>query len=441
MAGQIDQIVSVAIQASAASPQVPNFGTPAVVAYHTHYLDRIRTYTSLAGMVADGFTITEAAYLLARAIFAQTPSPSSVKVIRATTAVAQVIQFTVTDTTNGDVVGITLLRPDGTVATIQHTVASETATQVATALAALSITGATLGSSGAVVTITISTAGQTWYLQSIAGGTIVDNTPSASLATDLNAAVAVDSDFYGFSTQYVDATNIAAASSWAESNKRIHYYTTSDSNNTTAGTGIGNTLKSASDAYSFGVFKKQVSDFAAAAAMGNEFVRDPGTYTMAFKQLAGVQVDKLTDTEIQNLETNNLNHYDAVAGVNITRQGVCASGLYVDLRRGIDALSAAVQFNVYDLLVTSPKVPYDPFGIAMVGAEVRSALAQFTSPAQNPTAALLRGDPGFAPIVTLPAISTVQPIDRQQRRLKGVGFVAYAQNAVQTVQIQGVVNI
>lgn len=440
MAGPVDQIVTVTIQANNATTQVPNFGIPALLAYHTHNTDKIRTYSSLAGMVSDGFSTTEPAYYMASALLAQNPTVPSFKIIRGSTAAAMTFTFTVTDTTVGDTIGFTVVGVNGTTTVVNTTSTGAVNTDASTLAGLTAPNGCTMGAVGAVVTVTVTTPGKVVYVSAVKGGTYLDTTASASPATDLTNALAVDSTWYGIAGEHCDATNIAAIASWAETNKRIQYYTTADTNNLSASSGIGHTLNLAGDQYSYGAYSGTPIQYAGVATMANEFARDPGTYTMAFKQLASVTVDALTDTQITNLEGNVLNYYTNVAGDNIVRPGKVASGLYVDLRRGIDALGAAVQFQVYNLLVSQPKVPYDPFGIAMVGGEVRSALASFTASANAPVA-LLRNDPGFKPTVILPDVSTELSADRQARVLKNVNFVAYAQNAVQTVKINGTVNV
>lgn len=439
MAGQLDAIVSVSIQATNATLQLPNFGIPAVLAYHTHNTDFIRTYSSLAGMVTDSFTTTEPAYLMASSLLNQSPTVTQFKVIRGSTAAAMTATFTVTDVSVGDQIGYTVIGVNGTT-TLCYVTATGNTTTDATAIAALTDpNGCTMTSSSAIVTITVTVAGKVAYISGIKGGTYADTTASASPATDLNAALAVDHSWYGVAGEHCDATNIAAIAVWAESNKRLHYYTTADSNNLSASSGIGNTLKTAGDQYSYGAYSGTPSTYAGCATMANEFARDPGTYTMAFKALAGVPVDNLTDTQITNLEGNNLNYYTNVAGQNIIRPGKVASGLYVDLRRGIDALAADIQFSQFAVLVTDPKVPYDPFGIAMLGAELKSSLNRFTATPSAPRA-LLRNDPGFQPQVILPTMANVNPVDEQNRLLKNLNFKAWAQNAVQTVQVVGTIN-
>ena len=64
-------------------------------------------------------------------------------------------------------------------------------------------------------------------------------------------------------------------------------------------------------------------------------------------------------------------------------------------------------------------------------------------PHTTPTkpAALIRTDTGFKPTVTIGDISTALSTDRQARIYKLASFSCYAQNAMQTVQVSGVVNI
>jgi hypothetical protein len=444
MAGPLDGLVTVTIIATNAAPQLPNFGTPALVAYHTHNTDFVRTYTNLSGMVTDSFATTEPAYLWASTILSQTPSVPSFKIIRGSTAAAQTQTFKVVDTSTGDSVGFSMQGVNGVVADIHRTnPGGETAIQIATAIAALAAANGTTMASGGTDTVTNTTtvAGKVAYVSLVKGGNYTDTTAASTPATDLNNALTVDTSFYGVTSEHMDATNILAMAVWAEANKRMNIYTTADTAAKGAGTGIGNTLKAAGYTYSFGQWGGMPAQYGAAALESQRFTAKPGTDTWAYKQLAGVTADALTPTEITNLNGNNLNYYLAnVAGVNITLNGIDASGLYADLRRGIDALAAQIQIQVYLLLLSLPKVPYDPIGIAMVGAEVQSALQQFTA-TPNAPAALLRGDPGFAPIVILPDIKVIPAIDRATRVLKNVLFVAYAQNAVQTVQINGVVNI
>lgn len=451
MAGILDSLVSVTITASGATPQVPNFGTPAVLCYHVLNTDYIRTYTASSEYVDDGGAITDPAYYMLERIFSQSPSPSEAKVIRGSSAVTQSVTFTVNDAggstvVTGDQYGYQCVGTDGVAVDMYHTAtAGQTPTQVATAIAALTdATGVATTSALAVVTSATAVAGKIAYYQGVKGGVFIDNTPTATYATDLNNALGVDTDWYGITGEHQDRNNIAAAASWAESNKRLHAYSTMDTNAKGTGTGIGATMKAAGYAYTFGQWGGTSIEYGALGILAKQFCADPGTDTWAYKELAGVTVDSLTTTEITALgkETangNRLNYYISIANTSNTRFGICASGMYADLRRGIDALAAAIQIAVFQVLRTSPKLPFDPGGIAIVGSAVRSVLSRFTATPQQP-AALLRGDPGFAPVVLLPDIASTSSADRGNRYLNGIRFTAYAQNAIQVVAISGAVN-
>lgn len=100
-----DDIASISITATAATPTRDNFGTPLVAAYHAHYLDRARSYAALAAMVADGFGPWSPAYRIAAACFAQQPRPTRVKVGRRAHAFSQVVDLTPAAPVNGRVYG------------------------------------------------------------------------------------------------------------------------------------------------------------------------------------------------------------------------------------------------------------------------------------------------------------------------------------------------
>lgn len=444
MATLLDGLVSVTISTISATPQLANSNTPAFLAYHQLYGDFIRTYVSPAGWISDGGAITDPAYAWLSTVFGQTPSPASAKIIRGSSAVQQVTTFLVTDNTAGDTVGLSYQGVNGVVKDLHIVVpAAQTAIQVATAIVALGApNGCSIANGGtATVTITTTVSGNVCYPSAIKGGTYTDTTPTATVATDLNNAIGVDSAWYGITDEHQDATNIAATSTWAKANQKLHCYTTADSANLGVATGIGATLKGLGSTYDFGMYSGTPNSYAASALEAQRFTAVPGSDTWAYKQLSGVAADTLTPTQVVNLNGNNLNYYLAnVAGVNITLVGKDASGMFADLRRGIDALISQIQINVFTLLVASPKVPYDPAGIALVGNAVSVALQQYTASPNN-NAALLRGDPGFAPQVFLPSIASTTTSDRQQRILRNVTFTAYAQNAVQQIFISGTVNL
>jgi hypothetical protein len=453
--GNIDQIVSVQITAQSNAPSRESFGVPAILAYHTHNTDLIRTYNDLAGMVSDGFSSNEPAYLMATAIVSQNPRPPAFKVIRGTTSTAQTFTVTVTDNNVDDKVGLSILDSDGTIHDLYHTVAfGESTDQVATALALViaAVSGVTSSTAtGSVILTTLTTSGDTWYpslepndSSTFRGGfqgvTWADTSTDVNADDDLTAVVLVDKDFYGVSSQYIGADNIQTISAWCEANKRIHSYVTADGANLVASSGIMSTLKGLSYKYSFGVFTQTPWDFVALGLEANRFTADPGTDTWDLKQVTGaIPDDNLTPTQLQNITTNNGNYFTTTGGLEIMTDGRSAQGQFMDLTRGIDALANDMQVEVFGLLASAPKVPFTSKGISSVAGAVAASLARFTASDAQPNA-LLSNDAGFQPQVLPPKIGSISQADKKDRILRKMNWTAVAAGAIQTVFIQGVVN-
>jgi hypothetical protein len=90
----LDDIVTLSITRSTRTPTRAGFGVALLLAYHTLNADRVREYSSLDGMVDDGFTPYDPAYLAAQSYFAQSPAPTRIKVGRRALAPTQVVELT-----------------------------------------------------------------------------------------------------------------------------------------------------------------------------------------------------------------------------------------------------------------------------------------------------------------------------------------------------------
>lgn len=102
--------------AAASSPTVAALNTGLIAAYHTHYADRVRVYSSssaLASMVADGFSTTEPAYLAAERYLAAPNAPSLIAIGRRANPPLQTINLSLIDGTVGDDYNLTLVGSDG----------------------------------------------------------------------------------------------------------------------------------------------------------------------------------------------------------------------------------------------------------------------------------------------------------------------------------------
>lgn len=440
MSGQVDSIVVVSITATSAQPTVGNFGTPLFIQYHTHNTDKVRTYTDLAGMVTDGFSVYEPAYLWATKVLSQNPHPPEFKIGRGTTAVAQHMTFVAATPSTGDTVGMTLALPTGTSVTATTTAVSGwTASNAASALGAIigSVSGvASTTVTSASIAITWTTAGNIVYPSTILGGAYTDDTASSSPGTDLDAIKLVDDDFYGVTGAIMSKADITAVAVWVAANKKTHYYTTADDDNRSGvSAGVMHDLNAAGYKRSYGQWSGTPAQYGASALEALEFTYDPGTYTDAFKGLEGITIDSLTATQRGNITTNSGNYYVNIGGVNATFDGRSAQGQFMDLTRFLDALENDIQVRVFTLLVNLPKVPYDSIGYGMIGAEIGASLASFV------LTGALSNDPDDQPKVVLPLISDASSADRLARTARGFKFSCLYTSAIQKVLIQGVVNV
>jgi hypothetical protein len=93
----LSDIVNVSISLETGQVTQAGFGLPLILGAHSRFTDRIRFYTDLAGMVADGFVSTDAEYKAAAAMFAQTPRPQRIAIGRRAAKPTQ--QFTITPLT------------------------------------------------------------------------------------------------------------------------------------------------------------------------------------------------------------------------------------------------------------------------------------------------------------------------------------------------------
>jgi len=446
----IDQVVNVSITATSATPSLPGVDIPAIIAYHTHNTDLVRTYFDVTDMVTDGFGVNEPAYLAALALISQDPRPAQFKVIRATGDYQQTMTFKVTNLNAGAIVGLTFRKPDGTTVDWKRTnPGAETAIQIATALVALAPAGVTMANGGGTldtVTITVTTHHNVWYPRGVltAGGDYLDTTGAptgAALGTDLDAAVLVDPNFYGLSGVLMSDAAIQAIAVWAEANKRLHSYTTPNTDNiNTNNAGIFQTLKTAAYNYSIGLYKDKPEQYGGVAWEAQRFTADPGSDTWAYKTLEAVDVDALTPTQITNAgqlvdpATKNGNVYISIANTNNTVDGRCASGMYADIRRGIDAMSRDIQIAVFTAIKNNPKLPYTRKGIATIGGEIAGVIKRYIA------SGFISNDAGFEYQIQLPDLATISTSDKQKRKLRNVKFTCTAQGAIQTVFVQGSLN-
>ncbi len=259
------------------------------------------------------------------------------------------------------------------------------------------------------------------------------------VATDLAAIKLEDDSWYELLTLSNSYAVVLAAAGWVETDGGKTYAaqtqdTAVEATALAGATDIGEKLQSLGYARTHLWYDRDGADFLDAGVSGACLPLDPGTETWKFKQPAGCAALSLTSTQKSHLDAKNVNYFYVVTqSLAITGEGKVASGEWIDIVRGRDALANAIQTAVVNA-VTDPaisKLPYTDAGIQVIANRVQEALTKFeVSPG------LLT--PGSSTI-SVPKASSVSDADRAARVLNNLSWTAQLQSAIHSGTISGVV--
>jgi hypothetical protein len=435
----ITDVVSLAISVQGAGPQQAGFGETLIAASNLWFSGGVREYSSVSGMITDGAGANHPAVLAATMIFSQNPAPPAVKVGPRNLKPAQTLKVTLNSTSTLDTYSFKVGLPGTTPATISFASTGVPGTDAGTAAAAvtaLALTGvtATHTSSNAFFTISLTAGALVDFYPDLVHCSFADTTTDPGIATDLNAILALDANWYGLVLDSQSPAEITAAAAWAEANGKLFIWNTTDSlcMNPSDTTNIMYTEKLLSHTRSAGLMSaSRLLSYSGAAWQGRLFPTIPGSENWAFKTLSGVIADPLTTTQIHAVEGFNGSVYSTIFGLNLTQFGKRPDGQWIDITRGIDALTNAIQVGILALLANNLKIPYTDAGVDMIRSVLTAALTQFVN------TGFLAASP--APFVSVPLVANLSPTSRQSRNLPLVSFTAQLAGAIDSVTIQGVI--
>jgi hypothetical protein len=444
--------VTVTITSATRTPTRVGFGTPLVLGYHTAWPDRERTYENLTDMAADGITSTgvgAATYWTAAAIFSQTPRVKQLKVGRRTNAWTQVIKL-VPSFVAGTINKISIGPIGGSAQTFQRTVpgSSSLAAEITALKAlidasspALAVTTASTDTN-TTLSVTANVAGQMFVFSGRNPEmTILDATAApAAISSDLDACRVANDDWYGFHLDSSSKAECLVAAAWTETQLKIFFATTSDTENGTIG--ASGTLLKQLKALSYfrtstWVDGAVLPSFLGAGIMGEEFPYEPGSGTYLGKTVAGVTVDTPSSTFEGEVVAQRGNVYTEVLGKNVTRPGVSASGEFIDLAVGRDCLASRLKEAVFGVISGNRRVPYTNGGVAMLRGAALGVLKRQQGSKANPGFL----DPEVEPVVTAPLVEDVDPADRAARIFPDLDFSAKVSGAIHSVPLTGTISV
>lgn len=440
---ELDNIVSVSITTNDLVADRINFGLPLIAGYFptSIFPERVREYSTTAEMVADGFSATHPMVRAASKLTSQDPKVRSFKIGRRAVSAQQTINLTPTSTTEGDIVSVTVVSPDGTETVVSRTNgAGEAAPDITLAFAPLltAVVGMTATNAIGSIDCVGDASGDLFDYKALRNLAVIDNTVNAGLTADLTAIESEDASWYALGLDSNSKAEIALATAWIESRKKIGLFNSADAEilASTAGN-AALVMQAAAYNRSAILWSGSVLSYAAIAWLGRQLPEDPGASTWMFQRLSGITRDSLTTANIAALKAQRCNYYIAVAGIGTTGDGVMASGRFIDVQRTSDYFIDQIQVSVFELFSNAKKIPYTDGGVSLVKAEIKGILREGRGSATSPGPL----DPGVEPLVTAPLVASVSTANRASRHLPDIHFSARLSGGVHSITIVGVLSV
>ena len=439
----LSDIANVTIRLETGGISQVGFGTAMILGYSmSGWTERTRTYSSMTGVAAD-FAATTPEYKAANAYFAQQPHPEQLVIGRGTLKPTMAFKVTVAAVNNSQKYSVNLngtqfdYTSDGTATNDEIILGLQTA--ITAAATAAGFTAAVAGVAPATyLTVTGAVAGNwcSFFVTDPGLLTLLQTTTNPGIATDLDAIVVENDDWYALLTLYNSSACVLAAAAWAESKLKVYCPQLTDSEIATVAesiaTDVADALKTASYFRTLPFYHPENGQFEDAATLGRMLPYSPGSETWRGKTLGGISAlgptvpYKMTETWRTNIKAKNCNYYYTLHGRNITAEGVVASGEWIDTIRGRDWLQVRMQEDVALAVINAAKVPYTDPGIAKIDNVIRARLQ-------------LAIEAGFLAsfTVVVPTAASQTLADRAARILRGYSFNAQIAGAIHLVYITG----
>ena len=245
--------------------------------------------------------------------------------------------------------------------------------------------------------------------------------------------------WYGIAPAGIDPEDYKAIADWTEANEKLFGFPVQST---------GKPLDTSAYMRTFALYASIGEDdgdstpdttkYAHVAWFCKCFNYEPGSETWALKTLNLIEPASLTGTDMQDMKEQNINYYTTYAGKNVTQGGKTLGGEWIDVIRFRDWLKNDMQYRLFNLLYTHPKIPYTDEGISLVQNQMIASLTQGQrqggiAPDEFDEDGKLI--PGFTVTVLLAA--TLTAADRASRVLSGCKFHARLAGAIHVVNVYG----
>lgn len=432
----IDPIVSVIVDRQTGAVTQQGFGIGLCLGIHRRFTELSKLYGDIDEVAID-FNSSDKEYIAANKYFSQEPKPEGIVIGRR--KLSDTSTITVTSAVAGELYRVSVNGTD-----FDYTpVGSPTVITIATALAGLVNGGSEPVSAtdnlDGTFDVSADVVGTPYTLDIEGLLSITDYITSQAITDDLDDILDYSNNFYAvFSTTRVQADQLLIAS-WVASRKKVAFLASSESNyvNETVEvdeTSLAAKLKITSN-FRAGSIYSEVADtqYPDAAVCGVFLPRVPGSYTLNYQTLTGVDVSFLNDTQTNNALNKFGNVFRFVGNENLISNGRFADNSKVDEIHFIDWLTARTQEAVFALMVNLEKIPYTNPGINQVVNAIQGVIGQGIE------AGGIAADP--APIYNIPNKSDIPTNDVANRILPDISVDFTLAGAIEFVNIRLIVRV
>jgi hypothetical protein len=448
-------IANIALDTASVSRQ--GFGTLLFVGKHNYFPERIKAYTSVTSMVADGIPTTSGVYAAAQAAFSQNPSPTSIKIGRqestsvlAPTGIADGVEFKITIAAK-DAVTAEFVYAAGAADDAEAIVdALKTAIDADTDIAAKVTTTKVGAGADAVLELSQTATGVDWFtVSSLLNLTETFKEVSTETAADtINAISLIDDAWYYFSAEdHTEAFIVSAAATLEAKLKFYRFSTAVVGSYASTPTGPLALVQTSNYFRTSGMYHHEAdTKFPEVAAIAEIAFAVTGTVTYANRIVAGVSPslngdgNTLTTTQQNNLKTVNGDFFARVGSFStdpvIIVVGKTASGEWIDNIVGRDNMEVDMEadFTNFFIRQKASKAAFNNKGANQLRSVLRSVLNLYT----------VEGTHNFIEKdfeIIIPDQSAFNSADKASRTFTQITFKAKLTNAIHMVEITGTLSL
>jgi hypothetical protein len=312
-----------------------------------------------------------------------------------------------------------------------------------TGVQTLADTASTVSPSSAF-TITADAAGD-WFSLEVLDTTmmsITQNHTDPGIATDLAAIELADSDWYYLYTFFNSEAMVLAAAAWVEGTSFKAYVVdvvdSASENVAASGGDVLDDLGLLGYKRTLPFYHRKPNEMFGAGVEGRLAPLPVGSWTAAYKTIAGATRDVFSSTQTTNLDAKRASYYKAEAGRSITWDGKVGNTDfgYLDVTVALDFVMDLIQKRVFGIFVALNKVAYTDEDIAVLAGAVEGAIDIAKSDRHKIVAP---GTPGSdtdpPPTVTFPRVADIDSGTRALRELPDGAVSFRMQGAVHKVFI------